>query len=170
MVARTPHALSVVCFVPGEGGMAQDRSRMEHKNKRRVPGVFISYHGAYRRLALLWKTQTHHRRHDDDNDPRHTKNAPCAIARPVPRVECVGGGHGGVVVLVSRACSFVWCVTPRGAGAFKSQAAAAAWWDVSWHEGRTKRHEVGVYSFHGSLKRSPSAPMAKPRGLDEKCQ
>ena len=44
------------------------------------------------------------------------------------------------MVFVSRARSFVWCVTPRGAGAFKSQAAAAAWWDVAWYVGRTKRH------------------------------
>ena len=129
-------------FVPGKGGSAQGRSRTEHRNQTRVPGVFISYHGACRRLAILQKTQTHHRRHDDDNVPRQ-KNAPCAIARPIPRVECVASGHGGAVVLVSRARSFVWCVTPRGAGAFKSQAAAAAWWDVAWYVGRTKRHGGG---------------------------
>ena len=42
--------------------------------------------------------------------PGIKKNAPCAIARPILRVECVGSGHGGaVVVLVSRARSFVWC-------------------------------------------------------------
>ena len=40
-------------FVPGKGGSAQGRSRMEHRNQIRVPGVFISYHGACRRLALL---------------------------------------------------------------------------------------------------------------------
>ena len=40
-------------FVPGKGGSAQGRSRMEHRNQTRVPGVFISYHGACRRLALL---------------------------------------------------------------------------------------------------------------------
>ena len=60
-------------FVPGKGGSAQDRSRTEHRNQTRVPGVFISYHGACRRLAILQKTQTHHRRHDDDNDPRQKK-------------------------------------------------------------------------------------------------
>ena len=58
------------------------------------------------------------------------------IARPVPRVECVDSGRGGAVVLVSRARSFVWCVIPRGAQAFKTQAAAAAWWDVAWYVGR----------------------------------
>ena len=40
-------------FVPGKDGSAQDRSRMEHRNQTRVPGVFVSYHGACRRLALL---------------------------------------------------------------------------------------------------------------------
>ena len=60
-------------FVPGKGGSAQGRSRTEHRNQTRVPGVFISYHGACRRLAILQKTQTHHRRHDDDNDPRQKK-------------------------------------------------------------------------------------------------
>ena len=37
--------------VPGEGGTAQCRSQTERKNKRRAPGVFISYHGSCRRLA-----------------------------------------------------------------------------------------------------------------------
>ena len=73
------------------------------------------------------------------------------------------------MVLVSRARSFVWCVTPRGARAFKTQAAAAAWWDVAWYVGRTKRHGVGFELFHDSSKDSASTPMAKPRGLDEKC-
>ena len=101
---------------------------------------------------------------------RDTKPGSFGIARPVPRVECVGGGHGRAVVLVSRARSFVWCVTPRGARAFKTQAAAAAWWDVAWYVGRTKRHGVGFELFHDSLKHSSSTPiMAKPRGLDEKC-
>ena len=40
-------------FVPGKGGSAQGRSRTEHINKPRMPGVFISYHGACRRLPLL---------------------------------------------------------------------------------------------------------------------
>ena len=53
--------------------------------------------------------------------------------RADPPAKRVGGGHGGAVVLVARARSFVWCVTPRGAGAFKTQAAAAAWWDVAWY-------------------------------------
>ena len=100
---------------------------------------------------------------------RGTEVASSAIARPVPRVECVCSGHDGAVVLVARARLFVWCVTPRGAGANKAQAAAVAWWDVPWYVGRTKRHGVGFYSFHDSLKRSSSTPMAKPRGLDEKC-
>ena len=73
------------------------------------------------------------------------------------------------MVLVSRARSFVWCVTPRGARAFKTQAAAAAWWDVAWYVGRTKRHGVGFELFHDSSNHNASTPMAKPRGLDEKC-
>ena len=77
--------------------------------------------------------------------------------------------HGGAVVLVSRARSFVWCVTPRGARAFKRQAAAAAWWDVAWYVGRAKRHGVGFELFHDSSNNSASTPMAKPRELDEKC-
>ena len=40
-------------FVPGKDGPAQGRSRTEHRTQTRVPGVFISYHGACRRLALL---------------------------------------------------------------------------------------------------------------------
>ena len=76
--------------------------------------------------------------------------------------------HGGAVVLVSRARSFVWCVTPRGARAFKTQAAAAAaWWDMAWYVGRTKRNGGGFEVFHGSSKDSASTPMAKLRGLDE---
>ena len=100
---------------------------------------------------------------------RDTKPGSFGVARPVPRVERVGGGHGGAVVLVSRARSFVWCVTPRGARAFKTQAAAAAWWDVAWYVGRTKRHGVGFELFHDSSNNSASTPMAKPRGLDEIC-
>ena len=100
---------------------------------------------------------------------RDTKPGSFVIARLVPRVERVGSGHGGAVVLVSRARSFVWCVTPRGARAFKRQAAAAAWWDVAWYVGRTKRHEVDFELFHDSSNNSASTPMAKPRGLDEKC-
>ena len=100
---------------------------------------------------------------------RDTKPGSSAIARPAPRVDCVGSGHGGAVVLVSRARSFVWCVTPRGARAFKTQAAAPAWWDVAWYVGRTKRHGIGFELFHDSSKHSASTPMAKPRGLDEKC-
>ena len=100
---------------------------------------------------------------------RDTKPGSFAIAHPVPRVKRVGSGHGGAVVLVSCARSFVWCVTPRGARAFKRQAAAAAWWDVAWYVGRTKRHGIGFELFHGSSKHSASTPMAKSRGLDEKC-
>ena len=100
---------------------------------------------------------------------RDTKPGSSAIARPAPRVDCVGSGHGGAVVLVSRARSFVWCVTPRGARAFKTQAAAAAWWDVAWYVGRTKRHGVGFELFHDSSNHNASTHMAKPRGLDEKC-
>ena len=74
VVARTPFGR----FVPGKGGSAQGRSRTEHRNQTRVPGVFISYHGACRRLAIPQKTQTHHRRHDDDNDPRQQKQTPRA--------------------------------------------------------------------------------------------
>ena len=48
-----------------------------------------------------------------------------------------------------------------------AQAAAVAWWDVPWYVGRTKRHGVGFYSFHDSLKRSSSTPMTKPRGRRE---
>ena len=73
------------------------------------------------------------------------------------------------MVLVSRARSFVWCVTPRGARAFKTQAAAPAWWDVAWYVGRTKRHGVGFELFHDSSNHAASTPMAKPRGLDKKC-
>ena len=40
-------------FVPGKGGLAQGRSQTERRNQTRVPGVFISYHGACRRLPLL---------------------------------------------------------------------------------------------------------------------
>ena len=40
-------------FVPGKGGLAQGRSRTEHRNQTRVPGLFICYHGACRRLPLL---------------------------------------------------------------------------------------------------------------------
>ena len=94
---------------------------------------------------------------------RDTKPGSFVIARPVPRVEHVGSGHGGAVVLVSRARSFVWCVTPRGARAFKRQAAAAAWWDVAWYVGRTKRHGIGFELFHDSSNNSASTPMAKPR-------
>ena len=77
---------------------------------------------------------------------RDMKPGSFAIARPAPRVECVDSGHDGAVVLVSRARSFVWCVTPRGTRAFKTQAAAAAWWYLSWYGGRTKRHGVGFSS------------------------
>ena len=99
---------------------------------------------------------------------RDTKPGSFAIARPAPRVECMGSGHGGAVVLVSRVRSFVWCVTPRGARAFKTQAAAAAWWDVAWYVGRTKRHGVGFDLFHDRSNHSASTSMANPRGLDEK--
>ena len=94
----------------------------------------------------FWRFATTGKHTTDDTTTtttRDKKNAPCAIARPIPRVECVASGHDGAVVFVSRARSFVWCVTPRGAGAFKSQAAAAAWWDVAWYVGRAKRHGVG---------------------------
>ena len=86
MVARTPHALSVVCFVPGEGGMAQDRSRMEHKNKRRVPGVFISYHGASRsrRLALLGRRPEHTTDDTTTTTTRDEKQRPVRDRAPRP--------------------------------------------------------------------------------------
>ena len=118
----------------------------------------------------VYEHPTHLTSDDDAPTTRKKKSASQATVRADPPAKRVGGGHGGAVVLVARARSFVWCVTPRGAGAFKSQAAAAAWWDVPWYVGRTKRHGVGFYSFHDSLKRSPSTPMAKPRGLDDKCQ
>ena len=108
-------------------------------------------------------------REDSRQHTRDTKPGSFVIARLVPRVERVGSGHGGAVVLISRARSFVWCVTPRGARAFKRQAAAAAWWDVAWYVGRAKRHGVGFELFHDSSNNSASTPMAKPRELDEKC-
>ena len=133
--------------------------------RSRAPNFFL--------VAAIWILTRGPKHATDDTTTattRGTEVASSAIARPVPRVECVCSGHDGAVVLVARARLFVWCVTPRGAGANKAQAAAVAWWDVPWYVGRTKRHGVGFYSFHDSLKRSPSTPMAKPRGIDEKCQ
>ena len=44
-----------------------------------------------------------------------------------------------------------------------------AWWDVAWYVGRTKRHGVGFKLLHDSSNHNAPTPMAKPRGLDEKC-
>ena len=125
VVARTPFWL----FCAGQmGGSAhQGRSRTAHRNKPRVPGVLFPTTVP----AAVWLFCRRPKHTTDDTTTtttRDTKPGSFAIARPVPRVECVGSGHGGAVVLVLRARSFVWCVTLKGARAFKTQAAAAAWW------------------------------------------
>ena len=119
--------------------------------RSRAPNFFL--------VAAIWVLTRGPKHTTDDTTTattRGTEVASSAIARPVPRVECVCSGHDGAVVLVARARLLVWCVTTRGAGANKAQAAAVAWWDVPWYVGRTKRHGVGFHSFHDSLKRSSS--------------
>ena len=136
-----PHAILVLlCRVK------TDRPRTDHGWNIETKPEYRVYLFPTTVPAAVWLFCRRPKHTTDDTTTtttRDKKNAPCAIARPIPRVECVASGHGGAVVLVSRARSFVWCVTPRGAGAFKSQAAAAAWWDVAWYVGRTKRHGVG---------------------------
>ena len=69
----------------------------------------------------VYEHPTHLTSDDDAPTTRKKKSASQATVRADPPAKRVGGGHGGAVVLVARARSFVWCVTPRGAGAFKSQ-------------------------------------------------
>ena len=136
-----PHAILVLlCRVKADRPRADHGWNIETKPEYRVYLFPTTVPAA---VWLFCRGPKHTTDDTTTTTTRDKKNAPCAIARPIPRVECVASGHGGAVVFVSRARSFVWCVTPRGAGAFKSQAAAAAWWDVAWYVGRTKRHGVG---------------------------
>ena len=142
--------------MPGKGGSGQGRSRTEHREEEKTSAECFNFPPRCLPPFSSSVEDPNARPTTADDTTmtttRDTKPGSSAIARRVPRVECVGSGHGGAVVLVSRARSFVWCVTPRGARVFKTQATAAAWWDVAWYVGRTKRHGVGFEVFHDSPK------------------
>ena len=136
-------------YIPRVGKMYnQYGSLQEIKRKMRVSEVMSGFtfqgntdkiiiaHGEHRRSGVMKcigirrcekrPPTTRRRQRPETRNPARPRSRAPSRARPVPRVECMSSGHGGAVVLVSRAHSFVWCVTPRGARAFKTQAAAAA--------------------------------------------
>ena len=87
--------------------------------------AFLNFAGL-RHFRSFRITQTHHLRHDNDKDPMHgrRKKPPRPRSRAPPRAWHVWAVGMAGLWCSSRARSFVWCVSPRGAGAFKTQATA----------------------------------------------
>ena len=94
-----PHAIWVIfCRVKV---VKADRPRADHgRNIETKPGCRMCLFPTTVRAAvwLFYRRPKHTTDDTTTTTTRDKKNAPCAIARPIPRVECVASRHGGAVV------------------------------------------------------------------------